>query len=101
MKKLIRKLLFLRLKAPGAALLLILVFGVCHALGWRQYASILSGTSADLAASQVWRGVMYIVLWFAVVLVVPILLLAAGLYALAVRWLIKGHHRGEGRLESQ
>ena len=66
------------------ALLIALVFLLLHAIGLREYTTILSGTSptgnrGDLFA--VVLAVLYVLSWFGFVLVVPILVLAAAMLA--------------------
>jgi hypothetical protein len=70
------------------AAIVALVFAVAHAAGLRAYTSILSGTSptgnpADGGAALL--GCVYVFLYFAFVIAVPIALIAAGLMALAER----------------
>jgi len=70
------------------AAVVALLFAVAHAAGLRAYTSILSGTSptgnpADVGAALL--GCVYVFLYFAFVLAVPIALIAAGLMALALR----------------
>ena len=74
----------------GFVVLAALIAGayhVCHGLGWREYTCVLSGTppvgdSSDLT----WlRAGIYVVFYFAYVLVVPILLIAAAVVLLMQR----------------
>jgi hypothetical protein len=77
-----------------AAVVLALLFTAVHLLGWRSDTAILSGTMPDGASSgggggavlAVAAGALYVVLYFAFVLAVPILLLSAGIMALLLRW---------------
>ena len=67
------------------ALLLSTLFLAAHLAGWREYTTFLSGTSAtpELSWNQAaFRGMVYLLLFFGQVLMVPILLIAAGLLAL-------------------
>lgn len=70
------------------AILIILVFGVAHLCGLREHTSFLNGTtgSVDLGYElSTLLGMTYLVLYFAVVLLVPILVLAAGLVSFWLR----------------
>jgi hypothetical protein len=60
---------------------LTLLFGALHLLGYRQDVAFLSGT----AVPSVVGGMAYVVLYFAVVVVVPILVLAAVFLAVTSR----------------
>lgn len=86
------KKMFIRLTAPFREILspaglilraavLAALFGVCHLLGLRQYAAILCGTSASTTAPMfaAWLGLIYVLMYLAFTVVVPILLIAAGL----------------------
>ncbi|MFO7899875.1 MAG: hypothetical protein R6V58_12545 [Planctomycetota bacterium] len=70
-------------------------FGVAHACGLRRYVGIISGTlePAHPTGCAVW-GAMYAALYFAAVLLAPILLISSGL-ALGCHWLLAGG-RGVG-----
>ena len=64
------------------ALVLSLVFLVCHLAGFRAYTSILCGTypSAEWAASiQALLGLLYVIVYLAFTVLVPVLLIAATL----------------------
>lgn len=70
------------------AVLLTVIYLVLHLAGWREYTSILCGTAptgnlSDRPAQL--YGLIYVLLHFAVVVGVPILVLAAGLLALMGR----------------
>ena len=71
------------------AVVLTVLYGALHLAGWREYTSILCGTAptGNLGdrASQV-CGLIYVLLHFTVVIVVPIFVLAAGLLSLVARW---------------
>jgi len=72
------------------AAIVALVFALAHAAGLRAYTSILSGTSPTGNAADGWAallGCIYVLLYFAFILAVPIALIAAALMALATRWL--------------
>ena len=64
------------------ALVLSLAFLVAHFLGLREQTRFLSGTP-----SRAWLGVIYVFLYFAFVLVVPSLVLGAGILAVIERFL--------------
>lgn len=71
------------------AVLIVLVFGVAHLLGLREYTSFLNGTagSVDLGYElSALLGMTYLVLYFAVVLLAPILVLAACLVSLWLKY---------------
>jgi hypothetical protein len=81
------------------ALAIAVIFGVCHAAGWREHTTLLSGTPAS--AEKNWRfsemlGVTYMVAYFGFVLLVPILLLAAGILAGWQRCLMSSGSAGAG-----
>jgi len=72
------------LMSPGGLLIRALVIGVvflvCHALGWREHTTFLSGTAKSAETGfgvSTLLGVLYLVAYFGVVLVAPILVLAA------------------------
>ncbi|HUS63863.1 MAG TPA: hypothetical protein VMZ28_04930 [Kofleriaceae bacterium] len=69
----------------GRAAILLAAFGACHLAGWRDLTSVLSGTppGSTLAALG---GVLYLVFYFAAVIGVPVLIIAAGLLKVALRW---------------
>ena len=64
------------------ATLVTVVFAVCHLAGLREYTTFISGTAVEAngGASLNW-GMVYLVSYFAFVLVMPILILAAGIFA--------------------
>jgi len=67
------------------AVVLTVLFGMAHLAGWREYTSFISGTSADTTLSPMvvsFLGLGYLVVYFAFILAVPILLIAAGVLAL-------------------
>ena len=63
-----------------AAVAACLLYAVCHALGWREYAAFLSG-SAPASDLCLVLGIVYVVAYFGFVLARAILLLAAGIFA--------------------
>lgn len=65
---------------------LLLLLGGAHLLGWRDHVSVLSGTVPG-EGGTVGQGVAYAGIWFAAVVVAPILVLATGIYAaLSLPW---------------
>jgi hypothetical protein len=66
------------------AVLIVCAFAVAHLLGLREFTSVLNGTTGSMDMS--WqaaaiRGVIYIFLYLAFILLVPTLLLAAAIAA--------------------
>ncbi len=57
------------------AILLTFLFGCVHLLGFREYTGILSGTISISKVHQAF-GMIYIILYFCFVFIVPILLIA-------------------------
>lgn len=74
------------------AVLIVMVFGIVHLLGWRECTSVLNGTTGapgmDMETALL-LGIAYALLYFATVVLVPILLIAAGLLALWRRSITK------------
>lgn len=67
------------------ALAIALIYGLASACGMREFTSILNGTMGSIALG--WRlsaflGLFYIAIYLAFVLLVPMLLIAAGLLML-------------------
>jgi len=78
---------------PGGLLLragiLVLVYLVLHVLGLRDYVTVLSGTSVSGKPpdpSDTTIAVSYAAAYLAFVLAVPIMVLAAGIFAAARHW---------------
>jgi hypothetical protein len=69
-------------KAVLAAIAITLVYFVLHLGNARVDTAVLSGTATDAPG----LGILYIAAYFAFVLVVPILLLAAGVLKLLRSW---------------
>src|SRR5882762_10412767 len=70
------------------ALIICLLFGLAHLLGLREFTSVLNGTTGSLALG--WTistilGLTYVLLYVALVLPVPIFLLAAAILAVWAR----------------
>jgi hypothetical protein len=64
------------------------LFLACHLAGWREHTSILCGTAFTANVTDrysQWFGMVYVVLYLGSVIVVPILILAAGLITLINR----------------
>ena len=64
------------------AVLIVLAFGVAHLFGLREYTSFLNGTAGPAGTdweTSAMLGVTYVLLYLACVLLVPTMLLAAGL----------------------
>jgi len=68
------------------AVILSLGYFAAELLGWREYAGFLSGTlPADGSEFRAVLGALYVAAYFGFVLAVPILLIAAGLFALLLQ----------------
>lgn len=67
--------------------LILAVYAVLHLLGWREAATILTGTipNGTTAEAAGLKAVLYLAAYFAAVLIVPILVLASILSALWLR----------------
>lgn len=66
------------------AAILTFLFAIVHLVGLREFTSVLSGTSATGGSAKTLSataGSVYIVLYFAFVLIVPILVLSSGIFA--------------------
>lgn len=80
-----------RVVSPGgfllSAVLLAGVFLVCHLAGWRQNMSFLCGTppTGQEEDLPILFGLLYALSYFAAVLIAPVLLLAAGIFALLLK----------------
>jgi len=64
------------------AIMIAAAFGLAHLLGLREFTSLLNGTTGSTNMSwqlAIFLGLIYIVLYFALVILAPILLIAAGL----------------------
>ena len=67
------------------ALVVLILFLVAHLAGWREFSSLLNGTMGSVELGwhlSLFFGLSYIVLYLALVLLVPILILAATLLLL-------------------
>ncbi len=68
------------------AIVLALGYLVAELLGWREYAGFLSGTlPAGASEFRAALGLLYVIAYLGFVLAAPILLIAAGLFALLLR----------------
>lgn len=67
----------------AAAATLTIPFAVLHLAGWRENAAILSGTLPAGGESAMWAGAAYVLLYAAMVTVVPVTVLWAVLYSVA------------------
>lgn len=82
-----RKVVFCRelLSARGfaaRALMLSMAFAICHGAGFREYTSVLCGTSPTgqaLDALSALLACLYLVVYLAFVLIVPVMLLSAAM----------------------
>ena len=64
------------------ATLIVVFFVACHLAGWREHTTFLSGTATSADGSvnaSILLGVVYMAAYFGLVLLAPILALAAGL----------------------
>lgn len=71
------------------SLLLLMLFAIAHLAGLRDFTSILNGTIGSVTLGwhlSVFLGLSYVLFYFAVVVLVPILGLAALLSVVAHRW---------------
>lgn len=62
------------------AIVVALVFVLCHSLGWREHTTFISGSEVAVDSDRglsILGGVTYMAAYFGAVLVSPILLLAA------------------------
>lgn len=71
--------------SPGGflrrAAVLVVMFLVAHLLGWREYATLLSGTSPNggpIGLATALPAAFYIFSWFAATLITPALIIGAG-----------------------
>jgi hypothetical protein len=66
---------------------MLIAFGIVHALGWREFTTVLSGTipKDNTEAEAAFKALAYMSAYFATVLLAPILLIAAALNRLIER----------------
>jgi hypothetical protein len=70
------------------AVFVVLVFIILHAIGWRTYATVLSGTSPTgepFTYTDSWRMVAYVLSYLFATVLAPILLIAALVLSLLTR----------------
>jgi len=63
-------------------------FAIAHLLGWRDFTSFVNGTTGSVEMSfeqAAARGVVYLILYLAVVVLVPIFLIAAAISKLLLK----------------
>lgn len=63
------------------AVTILIAFGIVHALGWREFTTVLSGTipKDNTEAEAAFKALAYMTAYFATVLIAPICLIAAAL----------------------
>lgn len=67
------------------AALIVILFGLIHLCGLRDFTSMLNGTSGSLSMDSetgTFLGVVYVLSYLAAILIAPTLLIAAGLLAI-------------------
>ena len=71
------------------AAILAVIFLLCHAAGWRDYATVLCGTDPSSGAThlQAFLGLIYVLAFLAFTVAAPILALASAVLCLLNRWL--------------
>ena len=92
LQKLARADIFSPLWFVGRAMLMAVLFLICHGLHLREYTTFLSGTPASAGSSMnlcAVLGLIYIVSYFGLILAVPIFLIAAFLLKVQ-QWLFPG-----------
>lgn len=65
------------------AVVIAILYLICHIAGMRDYTSLLSGTLAMTSGAKTvsaFLGIAYMFLYFAAVIIVPILLIGAGIF---------------------
>jgi hypothetical protein len=69
---------------------ILITFAILHALGWREFTSVISGTiprgASSMEASV--KALAYMAAYFGAVLVAPILIIAAAI-RLGLEWVIR------------
>ncbi len=63
------------------AAMLAVLFGICHVAGLREYASVLCGQLPEGNELAVPFGAIYVLFYFAFVLLAPVLVLGAAVFA--------------------
>ena len=67
------------------ALALLILYGICEILGWREETTFISGTPTSAESgtdTSIIFGVIYLFTYFAAVLAAPVLLLGAGILSI-------------------
>ncbi len=74
------------------AAVLSAVFLICHLIGLREFTTILCGTypSTIMPVLAAGLGFVYVLMYLAFTVVVPVLLIAAGLLSIWARYIRKG-----------
>jgi hypothetical protein len=88
LKKLLRIQTFTPVGFLCWAALFLILYGVCECAGWREHTTFLTGTATsetDSLQMSSERGLIYMMFYFGFVLVVPILVLAAGIFRVIAR----------------
>ena len=69
-----------------AAIILTVLYLILHFFGFRSYATFLTGTVADVGSPMIgaFLGLIYVMLYFATVVLSPILVIAA-----AITWAVR------------
>ena len=102
LKSIYRRIAATKRCSPGGFVLwaasLAVLFAVLHLLGFREYASVLSGTvplgAFNLIVNRFF-AVVYVLLYLGAVILAPILLIGAAVFLLLERWL--SHRKGRAR----
>ncbi len=69
------------------SLVAVVLFSVCHLAGLREYTSVLCGMPAQAGISKelaAYLGVAYVITYFMMVIGVPILVIGAGIFRVAL-----------------
>ncbi|MFZ5949352.1 MAG: hypothetical protein ACOYXC_01505 [Candidatus Rifleibacteriota bacterium] len=65
------------------ALLILLVFAIIEAAGWREYTSFISGTTSG--GTHDILGIAYFIIYLLALFVSPVLIIGSGIFALITR----------------
>jgi hypothetical protein len=82
------------------ALMIGVAFAIAHLMGLREFTSVLNGTTGSVDMSwqaSAFRGLIYIFLYLALILLVPALLLAAVMIAAARKFVFDRPSSNESR----
>jgi hypothetical protein len=80
------------------ALMLSVLFLIVHVAGLREFTTVLNGTMGSVELGRetsAFLGTLYIFVYLSFVLLVPMLLIAAGLIAAYRRWTTRGDSLGQ------